>query len=478
MKVMLLILLFSVCFTACDFEGYSLPTKGEIIKAAQKAGATNVVVTSYMYSNQWGAYPSINTDGGFKNKDIRNVLVRITYSGTVANTAVEKAIRQLFINNNFSSSDNTVYANTTDIPQPPAEETYALPSRQTITEAVQNFGATSVTIAAYTVSGNNVTTDGATARSNAAIVIRVNYSYNGLGTVIPSQAAVILAIRELFTGFTNVTASVSPTAMYPLPSHSFIIEAAGEQGANNTKIIEYTANSEVIGEFLYGSRQSNTPIRISITYDVGANVTLVGQAVRGLFQHFTNVTIITMLAPPTREEIENELIKEGATSVNLISYTIAGSNASVGLRATNVAIHLEVYYTTSSASSNGIVAVKNLFYGFTNTNIYVGNDIPINLPTQYAIANVIYTNEIEIVSINTYTVNGVNGSILNNAISNDNIIIRARAEVWVYTGPNWNSGYWRAINNNSDLAIAARARVIQLFNSMGFNPNKISVTFE
>jgi hypothetical protein len=364
-------------------------------------------------------------------------------------------------------------------PQP--EETYALPSRQNIIEAVQNFGATSVTIATYTVNGNNVTTDGATTSSNAAIVIRVNYSYNGLGIVIPSQAAVTLAIRELFIGFTNVTASVSPTAMYPLPSHSFIIETAGEQGANNTTILEYTADGEAIGEFFYGSRQSSTPIRISITYDVGANVTLVGQAVRGLFQHFTNVSIITTLAPPTREEIINALNKEGAISVNIISYTIAGNNASGGLRALNVAIYLEVvYYTTSTTNFNGKTVVGNLFTGFTNTNIYVGNDIPIDLPTQPEIINIIDNDTYYFynVTINTYTVNGINATTLDSALGNDNIIIRVRAQTWVSTGLDWNKGYWQVVSNNSNESIAAKARVIKLFVDRGFNPNKVSINFE
>jgi len=343
MRVKLVLLLVPLFFIACDLDSrFLLPTKSEIIKAAENAGAANVVVNSYMYSDKMFDNPSINTDGGFKSTDIYNIQVRVTYSGTVSNTAVENAIRQLFINNKFSSSNITVYANTTNLPQQPQEETYTMPSHQIIIEAVQNFGATSVTIATYTANGNNVAVAGATARGNAVIVIRVNYSYNGLGTVIPSQAAVTLAIRNLFDSFTNVSASVSPTAMFPLPSHSSVIATIGEQGANNAKILEYTANNEVIGEYYYGSKQSNTPIRISITYDVGANVTLVQQAVRGLFQHFNSVSISTMLAPPTREAIISALIKEGAASVNITTYTIAGSNASEGLRAINVAIRLDV----------------------------------------------------------------------------------------------------------------------------------------
>ena len=482
MRIKSFIFFVSLCFISCDLEsGRLLPTKSEIINAAKKTGATNVVVNSYMYANRSWDNPSINTDGGFKSADATNIQVRVSYSGTVSNTAVETAIRQLFTKNNFSSNEITVFTNTTNLPQQPEEtETYTLPAHQIIIEEVQSFGATSVTITAYTAGGSNVAAAGGTALSNTAIVIRVNYSYNGLGIVIPSQAAVILAIRDLFTGFTNVTASVSPTAMFPLPSHSSVIEVAGTQGANNTRILEYTASSEVIGEFYYGSRQSNTPIIISVTYDVGVNVILVEQAIRGLFQHFTNVTISTMLMPPTREEIISELINAGATSVNIITYTIAGSNASDSFRAINTTIHLEVNYTTLSTISNGQTAVKNLFAGFTNANISVYNNIPIGLPTQTEVMNAVYGDnyDVGIANINTYTVNGINASTLSSAISSDAIIIRIRAETYVSTGFGWGLGYWQVIGNNSAIANSARSRIIQLFTSSGFNPVNISIIFE
>ena len=381
------------------------------------------------------------------------------------------------------NSDNAPPNTTAYFPQQPEEiETYTLPAHQIIIETVQDFGATSVTISAYTANGNNVAVAGATVLANAAIVVRVNYSYNGLGTVVSSQAAVTIAIRNLFTGFTNLTTSVSPAAMFPLPPHSIVIAAASEQGANNARILEYTASNEVIGEFFYGSIQSNAPIRISVTYDVEANVTFVEQAVRGLFQHFTNVTISTMLAPPTREKIISELNKAGATSVNIVTYTIAGSNASEDFRAINVAICLEVYYTTLSESSNGKEVVRNLFTGFTNTKIFVGNNIPIDLPTQTQLLNAVYGNyEIYPANINTYTVNGINASTLSSAISSDNIIIKIRASIWISTG--WSGGwdligYYQVIGNNSVIANNARDRVIQLFIDMGFNPDKISIIFE
>jgi len=480
MKYFILLGLLFLCFISCDMEGgLYLPSKNEIIKEAEKAGANNVVINSYKYSERSWDNPSINTNGGFKSTGIYNIEVRVIYSGSASNTAVESAIRQLFLNNKFSSYEVDVYANSTSLPQQPDNaETFTMPSHQNIIEAVQNFGATSVTIATYTSNGNNVAAAGGSARSNAAIVIRVNYSYNGLGTVIPSQAAVTLTIRELFTGFTNITASVSATVLYPLPSHASIIAITGEQGAVNIKILEYTASNEVIDEFYYGSKQSNIPIKISITYDVGANVTLVEQAVRGLFQHFTNVTITTMLKPPTREEIISELNKEGAESVNIIKYTIAGSNSSEGYKAKNVSIVLEVYYTTLSESSNGKAAVINLFNGFTNTNIFVGNNIPISLPTQSDIINNIYSNTQLIASVNSYTVNGINASVLSSATSSDDIIIRIRAETYVSTGLGWGQGYWQAISNNSSIANDARGIINKLFIANGFNVNKISIFFE
>jgi len=372
--------------------------------------------------------------------------------------------------------------NSTDFSQPSEDiETYTLPTHQSITEAVQNFGATSINIAVYTVNGNNVSAAGATAGNNAPIVIHVNYSYNGLGTVIPSQAAVILAIRSLFTDFSNVTVGVNPAAMFPLPSHSSVIALAMEQNANNARIIEYTAGNEVIGEYFYGSRQSNTPIKISITFDVGANVVLVEQAVRGLFQHFTNVVISTMLVPPTREKIISELNKEGASSVNIITYTIAGSNYSAGLRAINVAIHLNVNYTTEDTGSNGQTAVRSLFKGFTNANIFVGNNIPINLPTQTQIINAIYGSDYDIstADINTFTVNGINASTLNFAGSSDNIIIRIHATKYISTGFNWGQGYYQVVGNNSVEANNAKSRVKQLFVDTGFShANNVNIIFE
>jgi len=297
MKTKLLIFLVPLFFIACELDNTPvLPTKSQIIKAAERAGATNVVVNSYKYSDDIWNNPTINTDGGKKSYKIYNVEVRIIYDGNVSNTIVENAIIKLFTNNNFYYSDVTIYANKTTLSQQPSNfETLDLPSHQNIRETVENFGAISVTIATYTSSGSNVAAAGGTASSNAAIVIRVNYSYNGLGVVIPSQAAVTLAIRNLFTGFTNVTASVNPTVLFPLPSHASIIAIAGEQGAANIKIIEYTAGNENIGEFYYGSKSNNTQIKISISFDAGANVTLIVQAVRGLFQHFTNVSITTKL---------------------------------------------------------------------------------------------------------------------------------------------------------------------------------------
>ena len=482
MKIKPFFLLIPLFLVACDTDsGRLLPTRNEIIRAAEGAGATNIVVTSYMYSDQLWGNPTVNTNGGYRITRISNIQVRVTYAGTVSNTAVENAIRQLFINNDFGSSEITVFANATSLPQQPEDtETHALPAHQTIIEAVQSFGATSVTIATYTVNGNSVPVAGTTARGNAAIVIRVNYSYNGLGTVVPSQAAVTLAIRNLFPGFTNVTASVSPTAMFPLPSHSRIIAVAGEQGANNTKILEYTAGGVAIGEFYYGSRQSNTPIGITIAYDISANVTLVQQAVRGLFQHFANVAVSTMLAPPTREEIINELTKAGATSVNIVSYTIAGNNASAGLRAINVAIRLEAKYTTLDTNSNGQAVVRNLFTGFTNATIFVGNDIPINLPTQAQIVNAVHGGtDIGMANVNTYTVNGVNAFALSFATSSDNIVIRIRASTWVSTGIGWGQGFWQIVGNNSAIANNARGRVNELFLGNGFNHvNNVSVIFE
>ena len=481
MRIRLLVLLLvSFCFMACDMEsGRLLPTRNEIIRAAERAGATNVVVNSYMYARRSWEHPSINTNGGYRGTDIWNVQVRVTFSGAVSNTTVESAIRQLFINNDFSSNQITVFANTTSLPQQPGVETYTLPAHQTIIDAVQNFGATSVAIAIYTSNGNNVPVAGTTVPRNAAIVIRVSYSYNGLGTVVPSQAAVTLAIRNLFADFSNVTASVSPTTMFPLPSHSSVIAIASEQGANNAKILEYMAGNVVIGEFYYGSRQGDTPIRISVAHDVGANVTLVGQAVRGLFQHFTDVTISIMLAPPTRKEIINTLNEAGATSVNIIVYTVAGSNFSEGFRAINVPIRLEVNYTTLSASSNGKAAVRNLFADFTNANVFVGNNIPIALPTQTQILNAVRGNsDIGMADINAYTVNGINAFTLNFATSSDEIIIRMRAYTWVSTGFGWGQGFWQVVGNNSITANSARDRVTQLFIGIGFNLADTNVVFE
>jgi len=483
------ILLVLISLMACDLGGPMLPTKSEIINAAEGAGAANVEIISYMYAKESWDHPTINTNGGEKrtrDNYITNIEVRVRYTAShdsnISSITVENAIKQLFIDNNFSSNEVTVFANSTSLLQSPEDiKTYALPVHQSIIEAVQNFGATSITIAAYTVNGNNVNTTGAAASSDASIVIRVNYSYNGLGTVIPSQAAVILAIRNLFINFTNVTASVSPAAMFPLPAHSSVIALVVEQNANNVKIIEYKAGDEDIGEFYYGSKQSNTQIKISITYDIGANVTLVEQAVRGLFQHFTNVVISTMLAPPTREEIINELNKEGAASVNIISYTIAGSNYNAGLRAINTAIYLNVNYTTENTSSNGQTAVRNLFNGFTNANIYVGNNIPINLPTQAQILNAVYGTDYDIgtADINAFTVNGTNANTLSFANSSDNIIIRVRASTWISTGFNWGQGYYQVIGNNSVEANNARGRVKQLFIDIGFShANNISIIFE
>jgi len=310
MKIKLLILLVPLYFIACELDNTPhLPTKTEIIKAAEGAGATNVVINSYKYAEKSWDNPTINTDGGKKSHNIYNIEVRVIYDSDVSNTVVENAIIKLFTNNNFYNSDVTVYANSTNLPQQPNNiEMLELPSHQIIKETVENFGEISVTIATYTSSGNNVAIAGGSARSNAAIVIRVNYSYNGLGMVIPSQSAVTLAIRNLFTGFTNITASVNPTVLFPLPSHSNIIAIVNEQGASNIKILEYTAGNETIGEFYYGSKPSNTQIKISISFDAGVNVTLVLQAVRGLFQHFTNVTIITTtIKLPIHEEIKNRI---------------------------------------------------------------------------------------------------------------------------------------------------------------------------
>jgi hypothetical protein len=371
------------------------------------------------------------------------------------------------------------------VPPPKEIEKYPLPSTQSIIETVQNLGATSATIATYTVNGNNVTNTGTTTPSNASIVIRVNYSYNGLGTIVPSQAGVTLAIRDLFTGFTNVTASVNSTVMFPLPSHSSVIAIATEQNAENVRVLEYTANNAVIGEFYYGSISSSTPIKISIAYDIGANVNLVEQAVRGLFQHFTNVGITTMLKPPTREEIISELYNEGAESVNIKSYTITGSNAIEGFRAKNVNIFLDADYTTSATTSNGQTAVRRLFYGFTNANIFVGNNIPVKLPTAAQISNAIYLGNSEMYNsnINTYTINGIDASTLSFANSSDSIILRIRSLIWISTGINLNSwdpiGYYQIVSNSSVMANNAKVAVKQLFIDTGFNhANNITITFE
>jgi len=105
MRVKLLILLVPIFLIACDLDNkFLLPTKSEIIKAAEKTGATNVIVNSYMYSDQMWGNPSINTDGGFKSTNIYNIQVRVTYDGAVSNTVVENGIKQLFIKNKFYSN--------------------------------------------------------------------------------------------------------------------------------------------------------------------------------------------------------------------------------------------------------------------------------------------------------------------------------------------------------------------------------------
>ena len=482
-RLLFLTLILTVCFFSCDLENEKLlPTKSEIIKAVENTGASNVIVNSYMYADNSFNRPSINTNGGIKGTNIYNIEVRVTFSGSISNTTVENAIKQLFINNDFSSSDITVYASLSSLPQQPDNiETLTLPTHQNIIDAVEEFSATNVTITTYTSSGNTVSTEGGTARSNSAIVIRVNYSFNGLGTVIPSQAAVTLSIRNLFTGFTSLTASVTPTALYPMPSHSSLISIASQQGANNIKILEYTANNEVIDEFYYGSKPNTTLIKISITFDLGANVTSIGQSVRGLFQHFTDVTISTMLTPPTREEITNALTECGATSVDIVTYTIGGSTSNTGYKAINVAIRLIVNYSTLYEISNGQIAVKNLFTGFTNATIFVGNDLPYSLPTQSQVLSSIHgnTNDFRSANINTYTVNGIEASSLSFATSIDTIIIRIRATTWVSTGLGWDLGYVQIISDTADVAINAKNRVRQLFINNGFNhANNISIIFE
>jgi len=342
------ILLIAIVVCSCDLNNeippptlpptvYGwLPTRDDIIKAAEAVGAANVQIISYQVATGTSEYDrGVNTDGGYQpswwQPNVTTWMsgnyfptltgVKVVYDETDnmhPNFSVRKAIEQLFENAGF-----------TDIwyPTPFVVETTTdsrwrlipLPTHAGIINEVEQLGAGNVKIYLYLVFSVDIWSpppisvpplifqnchsvppdsnfngiQGNVGHTNPRM-LRLSYEHPGLGSIITNND-VEEKIRELFInyGFESidvVTTGTQISAGFPLPSFYQIRQAAEQAGAGNVQVSTYIANNVNVIPLNEGSRLAGIPIIVEITYD-GTALLQVDTNVKALFANFNNVHI-------------------------------------------------------------------------------------------------------------------------------------------------------------------------------------------
>jgi len=334
-----------------------LPTRSDIIKAAEAVGASNVEIISYQIANDsTGNSGGITTNGGiqpnwwkpnvitWKNGNFFPTLtgVKVVYNETNkmhSNWTVKKAIQQLFENSGFTDTwypTPFVVETTTDN----CYRLIPLPTHADIINTVEQLGASNVNIDLYFVysvdfwapppfyiSGNSIIqyfmhkvpsdSNFYAAQGNIASPTRtlvLSYSHPGLGIVI-TNSDVVNTVRKQFKqyGFEvndieytriSVTGTLL-SASFPLPSYSQVKAAAEQAGANDVQINLYKANNIDVIPLNEGTRLAEIPIIIEINYD-GPVISNVNKNVNALFANFNTVyignnTTVTIPLPSRRD---------------------------------------------------------------------------------------------------------------------------------------------------------------------------------
>jgi len=412
-----------------------LPTRSDIIQAAESVGATNVQVISYQIAN--GATEKsvggFTTSGGIKPSWWREdqkwcsssfiptlIGVKVVYDETdkmYPSMSVRGAIYQIFKNAGFEDAAygasgimevETITDNRWRL--------IPLPTHADIINAVEQLGANNIKINLYTAatvdfwspppitlswytltrmhivpadsSYNAVKGDVA---HTTPRILRLSYEHPGLGSIITNND-VQNTIRQLFIqfGFESVDVETTGTLVssdFPLPSYSQIKQAAENAGADNVVVSLYKANNVDVIPMNEGRRLTDMPIVVEVNYD-GVVKAEVNTNIKALFANFTNAYIGNSAAPtiplPTGSNIRNAALGVLYFSASLTYepnvYTANGAAISIisnpGNAVWNAAIRIVMNgdgTNSAATAANAVENIKKLFNlrGFFNLNITV-----------------------------------------------------------------------------------------------------------
>jgi len=446
MKIIKVIVLIVIVVCSCDVNSDSdneipppnlpptvygqLPTRSDIIKAAEAVGAVNVQIISYQIANGTSENAGgVNTNGGYQPSWWRpNVKtwststyfptltgVSVVYDETNnmhPNFSVRKAIQQLFENAGFTDTwypTPFVVETTTDSRQ----RLILLPTHASIINEVEQLGASNVKINMYLVSSvdfwdpppisippltlygyHSVPSDRSFSgpQGDSRSMLRLSYEHPGLGSIVANND-VEEAIRKLFKkygfeGIDVITTGTLYSADFPLPSFNQIKLAAEQAGASNVQIGTYKANNVNVIPLNEGSRLADVPIIVEITYDSTA-LSQVNTNLKALFANFNNVHIgnnaKAAIPLPTGSNIRQAVLSVMYFPANLsepIIYTADGVEiwtfGDPGSAVWNARIRIVMQgdgTNTAEYANYAVNAIVRLFNqrGFFNLDIAVSN---------------------------------------------------------------------------------------------------------
>jgi len=407
-----------------------LPTRSDIIKAAEDVGAANVQIISYQVANGISEDAGgVNTNGGYQpswwQPNVTTWMsgnyfptltgVSVVYDETSnmhPNFSVERAIGQLFKNAGFTDTwypTPFVVETTTDS----RRRLLPLPTHASIINEVEQLGASNVKIFLYLVPSvdfwgpppisvppltlyhyHSVPSDKSLngPQGSSRTMLRLSYEHPGLGSIITNND-VEETIRKLFInygfeGIDVITTGTLYSAGFPLPSFNQIKQAAEQAGASNVQVSTYIANNVKIIPLNEGSRLADIPVIVEITYD-GTALSQVNTNVKALFANFNNVHIgnnaIASIPLPSGSNIRQTVLSVLYFPANFsesIIYTADGvaiwTTGDPGSAVWNARIRIVMQgdgTNTAEYANYAVNAIIRLFNqrGFFNMDIAVSN---------------------------------------------------------------------------------------------------------
>jgi len=411
-----------------------LPTRSDIVQAAEAVGAANVQIISYQIAN--GATEKsvggFTTNGGIKPSWWRDdqewcngsffptlIGVKVVYDETkkmYKSMSVAGAIYQIFKNAGFEDARygasgimevETITDNRWRL--------IPLPTHADIINAVEQLGANNIKINLYVVTtvdfwspppitlswytlthmhivpvnSSYSAVQGDVAHTSPRM-LRLSYEHPGLGSIITNND-VQNTIRQLFIqfGFESIDVETTGTLVssdFPLPSYNQIMQAAEQAGVSNVVVSLYKANNIDVIPMNEGRRLTDMPIVVQINYD-GAVNTAVNTNVRALFANFTNAYIGNNATPtiplPTGSNIRQAVLgvlfmyaSLNEPSVYTADGVTISTISSPGSAVWNARIRVIVQGNGTNTAKDASNAVENLvklfnLRGFFNLEITV-----------------------------------------------------------------------------------------------------------